>query len=127
MDATQFMQQARQDEQISALLQDVASEATTQVEVDTPDSYMVTGVDILIAMAAYALFRLLKDYFDQKRALNEVAVLKEQQKIVTSLIEDGFKPKEAVAVTDALLDRIAKRGKDDPAMKAALKMFESGE
>lgn len=120
MEATQFMEHAKQDEKLNLLLQEVAQDAAEQIEIRQPRSHMVTGVDLLIAMAAYTLFRWLKDYFDNKRALNEIDIVKQQEKIIAALIKDGFNPEDAAAVTTALLDRVAKRGKDDPAFKTAL-------
>ena len=75
--------------------------------------------EILIGIAAYALYRFLKDYFDQKRALNEVEVLKKQEEVISALIDDGFPPEDAQAVTTAMLHNIAKRSADDPVLKKA--------
>src|SRR4030065_2735992 len=113
MDAAKFMQQTKADPQLNAFLKEVAEGAGKQVQMEEPQGYTVAGVDILIAVAAYALFRFLKDYFDHPRGLNEGDIALHQEKIVDALIKDGFKPREAAAVTGALLDRIAKRGKDD--------------
>ena len=124
MDAAQFMQQSKADPQLNALLKEVAEEAGKQGQMDEPQTYIGSGAEILLAVAAYALFRFLKDYFDHQRGLNEVDVALHQEKIVKALIKDGFKPKDAAAVTGAMLDRIAKRGKDDPAFKTAVSLIE---
>jgi hypothetical protein len=126
MDAAQFMQQSKQDPQLNALLTEIALDASEEIQMEEPQSYAITGVEILLAVAAYALFRFLKDYFDHQRALNEVDVALHQEKVVDALIKDGFKPKDAVAVTGAMLNRIAKRGQDDPAFQTALGMIGSG-
>jgi hypothetical protein len=126
MDAIEFMNQSKEDPQLSSFLSEVAVEAGKQVQMEEPQSYTIAGVDILIAIAAYALFRFLKDYFDHRRGLNETDIALHQEKIADALIKDGFQPKEAIAVTGALLDRIAKRGKDDPAFQTAVGLIESG-
>ena len=126
MDAAQFMQQSKEDPQLNSLLSEVAQEAGQQVEMEEPQSYTLGGMEILIAVAAYALFRFLKDYFDHRRGLNEVDIALQQEKIVAALIQDGFKPKEAAVVTGALLNRIAKRGQDDPAFQTAVGLMASG-
>ena len=120
MDVAEFTQQAREDPQLNAFLTEVAEEAGEHISIEEPTSYTVTGVDLLIAVAAYALYRYLKDYFDKRRALNEVEVLKKQEEVIAALIEEGFYPKDAQAVTIALLENIAKRSSDNPAFKKAV-------
>lgn len=120
MDATQFTQRAKQDPQLNAFLKEIAEDASKQISVEEPQRFLtVTGVDILIAIAAYALYRWLKDYFDHRRALKEVEILKQQEQIIAALIKDGFPPGDARVVTVALLKQIAKRNADDPVLKAA--------
>ena len=126
MNAAQFMQQAQEDPQLNGFLKDVAAEAGQEVQMEEPQNYTIGGLEILIAVAAYALFRFLKDYFDHQRGLKEVDVAMHQEKLVDALIKDGFKPKEAVAVTGALLNRIAKRGQDDPAFQTAIGLIGTG-
>ena len=120
MDAAEFTQQAKDDPQLNAFLTEVAEESGEQISIEEPTRYTVTGVDILIAVAAYALYRLLKDYFDNRRALNEAEILKKQEEVIAALIEAGFYPKDAQSVTIALLENIAKRSNDDPVLKKAV-------
>lgn len=120
MDAAEFTQQAKEDPQLNAFLTEIAEEAGERISIEEPTHYTVTGVDILIALAAYALYRFLKDYFDKRRALNEVEILKKEEEVIAALIEDGFYPKDAQAVTVSLLENIAKRSTDDPVFKKAV-------
>ena len=117
MDAAQFVERAGRDPQVSEFLREIAMDAVGAVDMDTPRTYMVTGADFLAAVAAYALFRWLKNHFDYKQALNETEVVRDQTRIVEELVREGIEPKAAQAVTVALLDRIAKRGADDPVLK----------
>jgi len=127
MDATQFAQQARQDPHLNAFLQEIAADVAGQVAGDEPQRYFtVTGADILVTVVAYALYRWLKDYFDHRRALHEAEILGRQQQVIAALIRDGFQPKEAQAVTQALLRRIAQRTADDPLLKAAAGLVGKG-
>ncbi len=120
MDATQFAQRAEQDPSLKAFLRQVGEEAGKEVSVEEPQRYVtVTGVDILITLAAYALYRWLKDYFDHRRALNEAEILREQEQVIAALITDGYPPQDAQAVTVALLKQIAKRNADDPVLTTA--------
>jgi hypothetical protein len=126
LDAIQFTQFGKEDPQLNSLLSEVAIEAGDQVEFDDTQRYAVTGVDILVAIAAYALYRFLKDFFDYRRGLNEVELLRKQEEVISALIEDGFPPEQAKAVTVALLKQISKRGADDPAIKAAASILGLG-
>jgi hypothetical protein len=126
MDAAQFMKQSTEDPQLKALLDEIAEDAKAEIQVEEPQSYEITALTVLLAVAAYALFRFLKDYFDHQRGLNETDIAMHQEKLVDALIKDGFKPKDAVAVTGALLNRIAKRGQDDPAFQTAIGLIRTG-
>jgi hypothetical protein len=120
MDAMQFEQQAKADSQLRDFLTEVAEEVAEQVAVEAPERFVtVTGADMLFSVAAYALFRWAKDFFDNRRARNETAVAQQQQELIAALIVDGFPPKEAQAAAIALLNGIAKRTQDDPALKKA--------
>lgn len=127
MDATQFTQHTKQDAQLNAFLEEIAEDASKQIGIEEPQRFLtVTGVDILIAIAAYALYRWLTDYFDHRRALQEADILKQQEQIIAALIKDGFPPKDAQAVTVVLLKRIARRAADDPVLKAAAWLIGKG-
>jgi hypothetical protein len=71
MDAATFEQHARQDPQLEAFLREVAQDVAQQISIEEPQRFAVTGVDILLGLAAYALYRWVKDYFDHRRALHE--------------------------------------------------------
>lgn len=127
MDATQFAQRAKEDPQLNAFLKEIAEDVAKQVPAEEAQRYItVTGVDILIAVAAYALYRWLKDYFDHRRALKEAEILKQQEQVIAALIKDGFPPNDARAVTVALLKRIAQRSAEDPVLKAAAVLVGKG-
>jgi hypothetical protein len=119
MDATAFEQHARQDPQLEAFLREVAEDVAQQISIEEPQRFAVTGVDILLGLAAYALYRWAKDYFDHCRALHEIDVAKQQVQLIEGLIADGFPPKDAQATAAALLKGIAKRTGDDPALQTA--------
>ena len=120
MDATSFTEHAKLDPPLAGFLKAVAEDAGGQLQVQEPQRYIaIGGADILIAVAAYALYRYLKDYFDRRRALNEVEIARQQERLIAALIEDGFPPDQAQVVAGALLKQIAERGADDPALKTA--------
>jgi hypothetical protein len=119
MDATEFEQHARQDPQVRAFLREVAEEVAQQISVEEPQRFAITGVDILLGLAAYALYRWAKDYFDRRRALHEVDIAKQQVQLIEGLMADGFPAKDAQATAVALLKGIARRTADDPALETA--------
>jgi hypothetical protein len=123
MDSLQFEQQAREDPHISAFLREVAEDAAQHIAVEEPQRFItITGVDLLLGLVAYALYRLVKDYLDHRRALHEVDIAEQQAQVIADLIDAGFPPKDARATAVALLKGIAKRTGDDPVLKKALAM-----
>jgi hypothetical protein len=123
MSAKQFVQSAQEDPQLRVFLKEIAeraSNASKESSIEEPQQYItVTAVDILITIAAYALYRWLKDNFDRRRALNEAEIVEEQTRITAALIRDGFQPKDAHHVTAAMLKEVAHRTADDPIFKMA--------
>jgi hypothetical protein len=123
MDAKEFEEIAREHPQIQALLQEVVDEVDSQIALVDTERLIFPGDEVLIGIAAYALFRWTKGYLDHRRALNEVEVLRQQQQVIAALIQDGFSPEQAQAVVAALLGNIARRSGDDPALKAAFALI----
>jgi hypothetical protein len=126
MDAIEFEQHAGTDPEIRAFLREVAEDVAQQVSVEEPQRFAVTGVDILLGLAAYALYRWAKDYFDHRRALHEIDVAKQQAQLIESLITAGFPAKDAQAAAVALLKGIAGRAVDDSALKTARALVGEG-
>ena len=126
MDSVEFEQLAREDPHRWAFLQEVAEKAGKQVSVEEPQRF-ATGVEIFIGIAAYALFRWAKDYFDHRRALNETEILRQQAQVITTLTQEDFPPELAQATVVKLLEGIAKRTKDDPVLQRALDLVGKGE
>jgi len=125
MEAEEFMQQAEQDAALSAFLRSVAQQAGQEIQAEQPGQYF-TGAEALLGLAAYAFYRWLKEYFDQRRALNEVEVARQQAGLIHELIQDGFKTADAQAVAAALLQRLAARGQGDPLLDFAAKLLGKG-
>ena len=119
MDHKQFTDRAIKDHQINLLLKEVAQGISGQVSIDELDHFSVGGVDILISIAAYALYRWLKDYFDYHRNKNEGEILVERTELIARLVKDGFKLQDATMIVNTLLENIAKRSADDPALQLA--------
>ncbi len=125
MDAATFAELIKRDPDIQTFLREVAQDAY-QGSATESQQYTLAGVDVFIGIAAYALFRWLKDGMDRRRALNEVEILRQQEHILAGLIKDGFSAKEALAVTKALLAHAANRDKNDAVLKAAAGLIGKG-
>jgi hypothetical protein len=125
MEFNDFESQIREDKQLSGFVQDVLKHIpSTKTKEKSDRMIVVSGLDALFVMAAYALFRWAKDYLDYKRATNEINTAKYQEQLIAKLIEDGFAPKESAIVTKSLLDNISKRANEnDPALQKALSMI----
>lgn len=126
MEYTQFEQQMRADAPLSALVHDAAMEIRSEGIIEQSGQYVVGVDDIFIGLAAYALFRWAKDYFDYKRAQSETEIAERRARIVAGLVADGFEPEKAQAVTEGLLKQIAKRADDDPVLQKAVALIGTG-
>ena len=98
MDAMQFARRAKEDPQLRPFLQEVADDVDKQVSVEEPEQFTVTGVDFLFFVAAYALFRWLKDYFDRRKEMYVTEMVERQADVVVALTKEGIPPKVAQAV-----------------------------
>ena len=123
MDTSPFVRRAQQDPRLAPFLGEVAADAQAHLAETAPPRYTVSGLDLLLGIAAYALYRWLKEAFDQRRAAHEAALLDQQARVIADLIAAGVPPAEAQAVTLALLDRLQRRGSDDTAVQAALDLL----
>jgi hypothetical protein len=119
MDVKQFEQQARQDPELGPFLREVAEDAARLVSVEEQRRFSVSGVDLLMSAAAYALFRFIKDFFDNRIMLRNTETLQKQVHCIEQLIASGVAHKDAQATIIVLFREIAKLPEDDPVLKAA--------
>lgn len=75
---------------------------------------------ILLFFIAYVLRRLAKDILDYQRALNETEIAQRRLDIIQDMVRDGVPIDVADGIVTRLLAAIAKRTKDDPALKRVL-------
>lgn len=124
MDAMQFEQQVKDDPQLYTFVQEMAGDVAKQTALEEPQRFVtVSGADLLFGLVAYALFRWLKDYFDNRRALNEAEIIKQQALVIEALIEAGFPPKDARTAVITLLKNVSSRAAADPVLKKALALL----
>jgi hypothetical protein len=128
MSESEFQVAAHEHQAIRPLLDNVAASVrAAHPDIDTPGRYAITGAEVLLAMATYALYRLVKDRLDHHRALGEIELARKQAEIVVGLVDAGFPPELAQATTTALLENVRGKTADDPAIKAALVLIAGDE
>lgn len=120
MKANEFETHALTDPNLSALLHEVAAELQARGTVKAPPKYTVTGVDALLGLVAYVLFRWVNGFFGQRRALTETRIAEQRAALVTSLVKDGWDPTQAQALVGALFKAAARHTDSGPALQAAL-------
>lgn len=103
------------------LLQAIATDA----EPDRKQSGEVFDVTIpLTAVAGYALFRWLKNYFDRQRGAHDLDLVAQQVKLVDDLVANGVPRAQAEKTVSAMLKQVRQRGADDPAFQAVLALID---
>lgn len=117
MDSEKFVQYAKENSVLRLFLSQVAAAAARERPKESSSRYVtVTGTDILAIIAAHAMYRWLRDYFDHRRGLREAEIAKQQAAVIKGLIRDGFPPESAHAVTVDLLKKIAERTIDESSL-----------
>jgi hypothetical protein len=113
MDTTQFLQKAEEDAALRAFLEEVVGDAVERTRAGAEIA------NILFAVASYGLYLWLTDELFHRRARDEVELDKQQRQLTALLIGNGFSMWDAAVIGDALLNGIAKRNEDDPALQVA--------
>ena len=125
MDALEFQQQAPADPQLRAFLQEVAEAVWPQVRGETWPFFAVTGLDFLFLVAAYVIFRCIKEGLDGWRNRRETEEASRRAEIIEELVRDGIPPEAAQATVTALLQGLDQRSDDDPALQVAQSLVDS--
>jgi hypothetical protein len=127
MDPSRFEQQAQADPQLQAFLRSVAEDAAKEAPPEGPQqSYAITGVDILVTLAALALYRLATTIIQLRAAAQQTALAERQAQLIQTLIHDGIPPKQAQAIVTALLKGL-KLDANDPMLQKALGILGQGQ
>lgn len=80
------------------------------------------ALEFLIPIVSFALYRWIKDYFDDHRNRDETAIARQRLALVNDLVAKGIPLEQAEKVVIALLDQIGKRGADDQVLALAAKL-----
>jgi hypothetical protein len=120
MNPEQFRQRAQLDQTLADYLDEVAQEAE-------PDQAQRTvSLGVLFAVAAYALYRMATNYYDNQRGLDEAMLRQLMLDQVDALVGKGWGREKAVDAVQAVSRDIASLRSDSPALKAALLILKAG-
>jgi hypothetical protein len=119
MDFDQFCQHAKLDQNVANYLDDIAQAA------DPHQTDRSVGLDVLFAMAAYALYRLAKNYLDQQRGLAEAELRQQLLEQVETLVKGGWSRDKALAAALAVSKDVATLRPDTPALKGAIALLKA--
>jgi hypothetical protein len=120
MNAEQFEQRALVDRTLANYLDEVVEKAEPE-EVSRE-----VGVSVLLAVAAYALYRIAKNHFDQKRGLAEAELRDRMLDQVERLVKKGWSRDQALATVEKISKEVASLRSESPAIKAALAVLKGG-
>lgn len=121
MNEDEFVEQAQQDETMTAFLSGIADEARGG---PPPKRFGIVGPDVLWLAAAYAVWSLMKiglDYLRGKTALQLVAEKTATMKLVME--KTGLGLKQSKDIVDTALSEVTKRNSDDPILQAILRLL----
>jgi hypothetical protein len=119
VDFEQFCQHAKLDQNVADYLDDIAQTA------DPNHAHRTVGLDVLFVMAAYALYRLAKNYFDHQRGLAEAELRRQLLDQVEALVKGGWSRDEALAAALAVSKEVATLRPDSPAVKGAIALLKA--
>jgi len=129
MDEMQFIEQAGQDPEIRSFLSEIADSLGEEKPEGGATSggmtpkFALGGLEFLIPIVSFALYRWIKDYFDDRRNRDETEIARQRLALVNDLVAKGVPLEQAQTVVTALFDQILKRGADDPVLALAAKMI----
>ena len=121
MDAEGFQQRV---EKMGGNLADYLDEVAQDADQDQiPDR----SVSLLFGVAAYAMYRMAKNYFDHKRGLGEEELRQLMLDQVESLVKVKWPRDKALAAVLAVSREVASLRPDSPFLKAALALLNGGD
>ncbi len=120
MDAEEFSKQAELNQGLADYIDEVAQAA------DPDEGNRAIGFEAIFFVAAYALFRMAKNYFDHKRGLIEADLRQKMLDQVDGLVQKGWGRDKALAAVQSISKDVATLRSDSPALKAALDLLAKG-
>jgi hypothetical protein len=95
--------------------------------IDQDDGQRSLAVSALFGVAAYALYRLAKNYFDYQRGLDEADLRQVMLQEVEVLVQKGWGRDKALTAVQKVSKEIASLRPDSPAVTAAIKLLKQGD
>ena len=119
MNAEDFLQRV---EKTGGDLADYLGEVAQEADQDQIRNRSV-ALTLLFGVAAYAMYRMAKNYFDHQRGLGEAELRQLMLDQVEVLVEAKWTRDKALAAVQAVSKDIASLPPDSPALKAALTLL----
>jgi hypothetical protein len=120
MNAEQFCQHAAVNQTLADYLDKVAKEARPK------RANRSFALEALFGVAAYALYRLAKNYLDHQRGLNEAELREQMLGQVRTLEANGWDKDKALATVMKVAKEVATLRPDSPALKDTLEVLGKG-
>lgn len=117
MDATQFRQAAERNETLADYLDEVAQGA------EPDEARRSTVATALFGVAAYAVYRWAKNYFDHHRGLEEADLRQMMLAQVEELVRQGWGRDKALEAVLKISKDVASLRPENPIVKAALSLL----
>jgi hypothetical protein len=121
MNPEQFRQRAELNQTLADYLDEVAQEA------DPDQARRSVALGMLFGVAAYALYRQAKNYFDHERGLNEAELRQQMLQEVEALVKNGWSRDKALQAVLKVSNDVAGLRPDNPALSAALALLRGGD
>jgi hypothetical protein len=119
MDETTFVQESQADPGLSDLADAIVDEVELGPSPQGSETYDVTVA--LATIVFYALYRWLKNHFDQQRGLNDLELVRKQLDLVRDdLVKDGVPRDKAIKIVAAMLKSVQAKGLNDTIVQSAM-------
>jgi len=120
MNWEQFRERAELDQTLADYLDDVTQGA------DPDQAHRAAGLTLLFGVAAYALYRLAKNYCDYQRGLDETELRQRMMEEVQGLVRGGWNRDKALEAVLKVSKDVASLRLDSPALKATIAILNAG-
>ncbi len=125
MDEISFVQAAQADPKLSELADAISRQIDLGPTRKEPESYDVTIA--FSTLVLYALYRWIKNYFDQQKGLNDLELVRKQLDLVRDeLVADGVSHDKAVKIVATMFGSVKSKAINDAIMQSAIALLTRG-
>lgn len=112
MDITDFDAHVRSNPDTLTLARDLAADYERRGLSEGQQQYTV-GLDALVGLAIYVLYRYANDRLNHERAQDETDIAERRARLIGEMVGQGFAPEKARALVEGVLTQIEKRTEKD--------------